>query len=50
MNTPLYIVHMMSVSAVQALRLARARQKQALFGETLAATVGTDGWFMDLCD
>lgn len=43
MNTPLYIVHMMSKSAVQALRLARDRQKQVLFGETLAATVGTDG-------
>ncbi|CAH0731555.1 unnamed protein product, partial [Brenthis ino] len=43
MHTPLYIVHMMSKSAVQALRLARTRQKQPLFGETLAATVGTDG-------
>ncbi|XP_026486455.2 dihydropyrimidinase isoform X2 [Vanessa tameamea] len=43
MNSPLYIVHVMSKSAVQALRLARTRQKQPLFGETLAATIGTDG-------
>lgn len=42
-NSPLYIVHMMSKSAVRALQLARTRQRQALFGETLAATVGTDG-------
>ncbi|XP_034836960.1 dihydropyrimidinase isoform X1 [Maniola hyperantus] len=43
MNSPLYIVHMMSKSAVDALRLARQKQKQPVFGETLAATVGTDG-------
>ncbi|CAH2248854.1 dihydropyrimidinase isoform X2 [Pararge aegeria] len=43
MNSPLYIVHMMSKSAVDALRLARSKQKQPIFGETLAATVGTDG-------
>ncbi|KAJ8707396.1 hypothetical protein PYW08_010648 [Mythimna loreyi] len=42
-NSPLYIVHMMSKSAVRALQLARTRQRQPLFGETLAATVGTDG-------
>ncbi|XP_041983664.1 dihydropyrimidinase isoform X2 [Aricia agestis] len=42
-NAPLYIVHMMSKSAVEALRLARRRQRQPIFGETLAATVGTDG-------
>ncbi|XP_072946111.1 dihydropyrimidinase isoform X2 [Epargyreus clarus] len=42
-NSPLYIVHMMSKSAVQALRIARSRQRQPVFGETLAATVGTDG-------
>ncbi|XP_060807501.1 dihydropyrimidinase isoform X2 [Amyelois transitella] len=42
-NSPLYIVHMMSKSAVQALQIARARQRQPLYGETLAATVGTDG-------
>ncbi|XP_049881817.1 dihydropyrimidinase isoform X1 [Pectinophora gossypiella] len=42
-NTPLYIVHMMSKSAVQALRAARRKQKQPVYGETLAATVGTDG-------
>ncbi|XP_063834894.1 dihydropyrimidinase [Ostrinia nubilalis] len=42
-NSPLYIVHMMSKSAVQALENARARQKPPVYGETLAATVGTDG-------
>ncbi|XP_061724831.1 dihydropyrimidinase [Cydia pomonella] len=42
-NSPLYIVHMMSKSAVRALQQARARQRQPLYGETLAATVGTDG-------
>lgn len=42
-NCPLYIVHMMSKSAVRMLQLARTRQRQPLFGETLAATVGTDG-------
>ncbi|XP_049705474.2 dihydropyrimidinase isoform X2 [Helicoverpa armigera] len=42
-NCPLYIVHMMSKSAVRYLQLARGKQRQALFGETLAATVGTDG-------
>ncbi|XP_048486825.1 dihydropyrimidinase isoform X2 [Plutella xylostella] len=43
-NTPLYIVHMMSKSAVRALQEARRRgQKNPVFGETLAATVGTDG-------
>ncbi|XP_023954836.2 dihydropyrimidinase isoform X2 [Bicyclus anynana] len=43
MNAPLYIVHMMSKSAVDALRNARLRQRRAIIGETLAATVGTDG-------
>lgn len=42
-GAPLYIVHMMSKSAVRALQLARSRQRHALIGETLAATVGTDG-------
>lgn len=42
-NSPLYIVHMMSKSAVRALQLARNKQKQPVYGETLAATVGTDG-------
>ncbi|XP_013174840.1 PREDICTED: dihydropyrimidinase isoform X2 [Papilio xuthus] len=42
-NSPLYIVHMMSRSAVKALENARPRQKQPVYGETLAATVGTDG-------
>lgn len=35
---------MMSKSAVQAVQIARTRQKQLIFGETLAATIGTDGW------
>ncbi|KAM3960011.1 collapsin Response Mediator Protein [Aphomia sociella] len=42
-KSPLYIVHMMSKSAVQALQIARTRQKYPVYGETLAATVGTDG-------
>ncbi|XP_013149010.1 PREDICTED: dihydropyrimidinase isoform X2 [Papilio polytes] len=42
-NSPLYIVHMMSRSAVRALAAARPRQKQPVYGETLAATIGTDG-------
>ncbi|XP_045519088.1 dihydropyrimidinase isoform X2 [Pieris brassicae] len=42
-NSPLYIVHMMSKSAVKALRIARSRQRPPVYGETLAATVGTDG-------
>ncbi|CAB3242692.1 unnamed protein product [Arctia plantaginis] len=42
-KSPLYIVHMMSKSAVRMLQLARTRQRTPLFGETLAATVGTDG-------
>ncbi|RVE53514.1 hypothetical protein evm_001884 [Chilo suppressalis] len=42
-DSPLYIVHMMSKSAVQALETARLRQKPPVYGETLAATVGTDG-------
>ncbi|KAJ2941007.1 hypothetical protein O0L34_g13136 [Tuta absoluta] len=42
-DTPLYIVHMMSKSAVQALKIARQRQRPPVYGETLAATVGSDG-------
>ncbi|XP_059057797.1 dihydropyrimidinase isoform X2 [Achroia grisella] len=42
-NSPLYIVHIMSKSAIQALQNARTRQRPPLYGETLAATVGTDG-------
>ncbi|XP_073958612.1 collapsin Response Mediator Protein isoform X1 [Choristoneura fumiferana] len=42
-DSPLYIVHMMSKSAVRALQQARSRQRPPLYGETLAATVGTDG-------
>ncbi|XP_050671760.1 dihydropyrimidinase isoform X2 [Leptidea sinapis] len=42
-NSPLYIVHMMSKSAVQALRIARTKQRPPVYGETLAATIGTDG-------
>ncbi|CAG9796163.1 unnamed protein product [Diatraea saccharalis] len=42
-DSPLYIVHMMSKSAIQALEIARRRQKPPVYGETLAATVGTDG-------
>ncbi|XP_026733529.1 dihydropyrimidinase isoform X2 [Trichoplusia ni] len=42
-SSPLYIVHMMSRSAVRALQQARARQRHVLLGETLAASVGTDG-------
>ncbi|XP_077288090.1 collapsin Response Mediator Protein [Arctopsyche grandis] len=42
-QTPLYIVHMMSKSAVKALTDARRRgQVKPVFGETLAATIGTD--------
>ncbi|XP_061380299.1 dihydropyrimidinase isoform X1 [Danaus plexippus] len=43
MDAPLYIVHMMSAAAVQSLRNARRVAKHPIFGETLAATVGTDG-------
>lgn len=43
-HTPLYIVHMMSKSAIKALVDARRRgQVKPVFGETLAATIGTDG-------
>lgn len=42
-KSPLYVVHVMSKSAVQALQIARTRQKLPVYGETLAATVGTDG-------
>ncbi|XP_037041498.1 dihydropyrimidinase isoform X1 [Bradysia coprophila] len=43
-NCPLYVVHVMSKSA--ALELARARQRYdgvGIFGETLAAALGSDG-------
>ncbi|OWR48994.1 dihydropyrimidinase like protein, partial [Danaus plexippus plexippus] len=46
MDAPLYIVHMMSAAAVQSLRNARRVAKHPIFGETLAATVGTDGQAM----
>ncbi|CAH2060683.1 unnamed protein product, partial [Iphiclides podalirius] len=42
-NAPLYIVHVMSREALRALDFARARQRQPVYAETLAATVGTDG-------
>lgn len=43
-NSPLYIVHMMSKTAVHTLENIRRRgQKNPVFGETLAATIGTDG-------
>lgn len=42
-NAPLYIVHLMSKSAVNALEISRARQRPPVYAETLAATVGTDG-------
>ncbi|GBP18625.1 Dihydropyrimidinase [Eumeta japonica] len=43
-KAPLYIVHVMSQAAVRALDEVRSRgQKMPVFGETLAATVGTDG-------
>lgn len=44
MDCPLYVVHVMSRSA--ALELARARsryQTRGIYGETLAAALGTDG-------
>jgi len=43
-DCPLYVVHVMSISA--AVEVARARQrynKRFIYGETLAATLGTDG-------
>jgi dihydropyrimidinase len=43
-NCPLYVVHVMSVSAAE--EVSRARQKWGenfIFGETLAAALGTDG-------
>lgn len=42
-KSPLYIVHMMSKSALESLQNARKRQTLPVYGETLAATVGTDG-------
>lgn len=43
-NCPLYVVHVMSKSA--AIEVARARRRYkgvGIFGETLAATLGSDG-------
>lgn len=48
---PLYVVHVMSKSA--AIEVARARKRynnKGIFGETLAAAVGTDGThYSDKC-
>eukprot|EP01084_Bolivina_argentea_P088190 159241_1 len=41
-NTPLYVVHVQSDGAGQMVRLARSKG-YAVYGETLAATLGTDG-------
>ncbi|KAK1131505.1 hypothetical protein K0M31_017786 [Melipona bicolor] len=41
-NCPLYIVHVMSRSAAEAVDAAR-RRGACVFGETLAAAIGTDG-------
>ncbi|XP_066589603.1 dihydropyrimidinase isoform X1 [Prorops nasuta] len=41
-NCPLYVVHVMSRSAAEALELARKRGV-CVFGETLAAAIGVDG-------
>ncbi|XP_029031996.1 dihydropyrimidinase isoform X1 [Osmia bicornis bicornis] len=41
-NCPLYVVHVMSRSAAEAVEDARIRGV-CVFGETLAATIGTDG-------
>lgn len=41
-NCPLYVVHVMSRSAAEAVALARSRGN-VLFGETLAAALGADG-------
>ncbi|XP_017759772.1 PREDICTED: dihydropyrimidinase isoform X1 [Eufriesea mexicana] len=41
-NCPLYIVHVMSRSAAEAVDAARKRDA-CVFGETLAAAIGTDG-------
>lgn len=43
-NCPLYVVHVMSISAAE--EVSRARQRwggRFIFGETLAAALGTDG-------
>ncbi|XP_044765122.1 dihydropyrimidinase isoform X1 [Coccinella septempunctata] len=42
-DTPLYIVHVMSKSAGLALDAARKKNNKKVFGETLAAGVGCDG-------
>ncbi|XP_031366061.1 dihydropyrimidinase isoform X2 [Apis dorsata] len=41
-NCPLYVVHVMSRSAAEAVDAARKRGN-CIFGETLAAAIGTDG-------
>lgn len=44
MNCPLYVVHVMSKSAAIELTRARRRYKGVcIFGETLAAALGSDG-------
>lgn len=41
---PLYVVHVMSISAAEEVARARIRSgKKLIFGETLAAALGTDG-------
>ncbi|XP_043803323.1 dihydropyrimidinase isoform X3 [Apis laboriosa] len=42
-NCPLYVVHVMSRSAAEAVDAARKRGNSCIFGETLAAAIGTDG-------
>lgn len=43
-NCPLYVVHVMSISAAEEVFRARERWgKKFIFGETLAAALGTDG-------
>lgn len=44
-NCPLYVVHVMSISAAEEVSRARALWgKRFIFGETLAAALGTDGF------
>lgn len=44
-NCPLYVVHVMSISAAEEVARARERWgKNFIFGETLAAAIGVDGF------
>lgn len=44
MDCPLYVVHVMSKSAGDEIARARTRYtKRGIYGETLAAALGTDG-------